>query len=71
MRHFYFLILFLCFFTSASAYDVIRKGVYYNLDNELKTATVTYKKISVNEERTDYTDVVTVPDSIVVDKGHR
>ena len=54
------LILSVVFSTSASAYDVMIYGIYYNLNYEGKTAEVTYGKV-------EYLGEVIIPSSITVE----
>ena len=46
--------------TMAFAYDVLTDGIYYNLDNENKTAEVTYG----NYDGNNYSGTIIIPESI-------
>lgn len=60
------LLLMICSWCTAFAYDVMRENVYFNLNREDQTATVTYKKIVPGKARTEYYEVVTIPETIKV-----
>lgn len=61
------LLLMLTCITSASAFDAKVKLIYYNLNPENRTATVTYRKID-KKQRTDYAGAVEIPERIKVKK---
>lgn len=49
-------------YVSGYAYDCFIDGIYYNLDNDVKEATVTYKK--KNEKCKDYKGDIVIPEKI-------
>ena len=71
-RIFFFIFFALCFSFEVSAYDAKIDGIYYNLQNSNKTATVTYQKKEnryINGKSSecyssDYPEKVVIPDSI-------
>lgn len=50
---------------AVAAYDYEVDGIYYNINNALGTASVTYKTISYNS----YSGNVTIPESITYNGG--
>ncbi len=69
MRYLTLLLLTLTCSTSF-AYDVLRDNIYFNLNKEERTATVTYRKIVPGKSRTEYYDDIRIPETIKV-KGER
>ena len=58
-------ILCLCFST-AWGHDVEVDGIYYNLNNEDKTASVTFKGDNMYSYENEYTGEVVIPETINV-----
>ncbi len=52
--------------STAFAYDVLRDDVYYNLNKEEKTASVTYRRIVPGRSRTEYYNDIVIPETIKV-----
>ena len=46
---------------SASAYDAIVDGIYYNLNETKRTAEVTYYSDSADDNKTAYAGVISIP----------
>lgn len=63
-----YLVLLLLAFSgcTAFAYDVMRENVYFNLNKEDQTATVTYKKIVPGRPRIEYYEDIVIPETIKV-----
>lgn len=57
-------ILFLCISIAVSAHDFVVDGIYYNIDDTNKTATVTYKGDTYNEYSNEYAGIIVIPSSI-------
>lgn len=57
-------ILLLCISIAVSAHDFVVDGIYYNIDDTNKTATVTYKGDTYNEYSNEYADIIIIPSSI-------
>ena len=66
MKKYLLLLVILLGFHSAWAHDVVVNGVYYNLNKENSTATVTYRG-SAHFATDDYIGVVLIPDTIICD----
>lgn len=66
MKHLFLLFLVCSVFTSAFAYDVLSENIYFNLNKDEKTATVTYKKIVPGQERKEYYHDIVIPTEIKV-----
>ena len=66
MKKIFLLLVILLGFHSAWAHDVVVNGVYYNLNKEDSTATVTYRGSS-HLATDDYIGEVLIPDTIICD----
>lgn len=69
MKRSIILCLLMTCITLAFAYDVKVSGIYYNLNKENKTATITYRKLDPkNIERIEYSGNIEIPKVITVKK---
>lgn len=64
MRKYLLPILVLCIPLAVSAHDFVADGIYYNIDDTNKTATVTYKGDTYNEYSNEYAGIIVIPSSI-------
>lgn len=64
MRKYLLPILVLCIPLAVSAHDFLADGIYYNIDDTNKTATVTYKGDTYNEYSNEYAGIIVIPSSI-------
>ena len=67
MNKFFLLLTLLCLSLSARAHDAKVDGIFYNLDADDKTATVTFKGDSPDSYDNEYSGNVVIPETVTYD----
>ena len=67
MNKFFLLLTLLCLSLSARAHDAEVDGIFYNLDADDKTATVTFKGDYSNSYDNEYSGDVVIPETVSYD----
>ena len=65
MNKFFLLLTLLCLSLSARAHDAKVDGIFYNLDADDKTATVTFKGDSPDSYDNEYSGNVVIPETVI------
>ena len=65
MNKFFLLLTLLCLSLSAQAHDAEVDGIFYNLDADDKTATVTFKGDSPDSYDNEYSGNVVIPETVI------
>ena len=65
MKNFFLLLTLLCLSLSARAHDAKVDGIFYNLDADDKTATVTFKGDSPDSYDNEYSGNVVIPETVI------
>ena len=64
MKHYFLLLTLLCLSLSARAHDAEVDGIFYDLNADNKTATVTYKGDNYNSYSNEYSGAVVIPETV-------
>ena len=67
MKNYFLLLTLLCLSLSARAHDAKVDGIFYNLDADDKTATVTFKGDSPDSYDNEYSGNVVIPETVTYD----
>ena len=65
MKKFFFLLTLLCLSFSARAHDAEVDGIFYNLDADNKTATVTFQGDNYDSYNNEYSGDVVIPETVI------
>ena len=66
MKKFFLLLVLFLGFHSAWAHDVEVDGIYYNLNSEDKTASVTFKGENPSSYNNEYSGAIVIPETVIV-----
>ena len=66
MKKIFLLLVLFLGFHSAWAHDVEVDGIYYNLNSEDKTASVTFKGNKYNSYNDEYSGEIVIPETVIV-----
>ena len=64
MKHYFLLLTLLCLSLSARAHDAEVDGIFYNLDADNKTATVTFQGDNYDSYNNEYSGDVVIPETV-------
>ena len=64
MKKFFLLLTLLCLSLSARAHDAEVDGIFYNLDADNKTATVTFQGDNYDSYNNEYSGDVVIPETV-------
>ena len=67
MKNFFLLLTLLCLSLSARAHDAEVDGIFYNLDADNKTATVTFQGDNYDSYNNEYSGDVVIPETVTYD----